>query len=363
MSRNHTTIDSTNESSANHTDRKRTNGKSFVHPLSKVTSQLADRVSDLVIEDLDDEYEIPAEIVYNDANYTDIQNGNQINELDAVAYETKQWTKLETLKKEHIYEQIVLKNGSVDYSDVDDDNGDEVEIDDKEPNGNVAPNGIGIESDAVVPDILKQQKSFVHTISAKCANGGEKPPESPTLSHKSSSDSETRSTKSQLFAICAQANGLGAMHEPVDRDTAVSVTLETMANDIYETIDSQDVNDDSAGLQQSHNLTVSSASIYSSNSTSSSASDDHSPTKQNVSYLASNESLAEHNESEPPKLTPTECVCVEIVESERAYNNDLRQIIQGYVDRERERKAGITYQIDSLRSLDDDLSKILGELY
>lgn len=322
MSKNHTTIDSANDSTAYQTDRKRINGKAFVHPLSKVTSQLADRVNELVIEDLNDAYEIPAEIVYSDTNYADIENGNQINELDVDAFDTTQWTKLETLKKEHIYEQIVLKNGAMESS-----NGDtnvEDDDDDRESNGNIT-NVTDVDD---VGSDMKQQRSFVHANSAKlCANGDK--PESPTLSQRSSSDSETRSTKSQLFAICAQANGFSTSNE---RDTAVSVTLESMANDIYETISndtpSKDMSDDAVGLQQLHNFTVSSASIYSSNSASSSASDEQSSNKQSM-YLASNESLAEHSENGPSKLTPTECACLEIIESERAYNNELNKIIQG----------------------------------
>lgn len=350
MNTNHTSqssIDLANDSIAQHIDRKRaTNGKPFVHPLSKVTSQLTDRVIDeklslaeLAINDTDDAYEIPCEHVYNDDDYADIQNGN---ELDPIIYNTSQWSKLATVKKEHIYEQIVLKDGAVECIDGDDyDDADLGGVDvgvDRQSNGNA---GNDFVADALVPDVKQQQpkqqhqKSFVHTLSPKCANG-EKPPESPTLSLKSSSDGDTKSTKSQLFAICAQVNGLSTMNETADEDTAMSVALDTVANDIYETIDavSQDVNDDTISLQQSHNLTVSSASIYSTNSASSSASEQSTNKQAGDSYMTSNESLTEQNGVEPLKLTPAECTCLEIVETERAYNNDLSRIIQGYVGRQ-----------------------------
>lgn len=74
-------------------------------------------------------------------------------------------------------------------------------------------------------------------------------------------------------------------------------------------------------------------SVCSTSSSSSSGSDNlHEKHVHGVSYLASVESLAEHSEGEHEtgiRLTVFERACLEIVDSERNYVNDLGQIING----------------------------------
>lgn len=76
-------------------------------------------------------------------------------------------------------------------------------------------------------------------------------------------------------------------------------------------------------------------SVCSTSSSSSSGSDNlHEKHVHGVSYLASVESLAEHSEGEHEtgiRLTVFERACLEIVDSERNYVNDLGQIINGWV--------------------------------
>lgn len=81
---------------------------------------------------------------------------------------------------------------------------------------------------------------------------------------------------------------------------------------------------------------LSSLSICSTSSSSSSGSGmDHISGKMNTSYLASVESLADPSENEQRDpyvgMTVFERACLEIVESERNYVNDLEEIIRGYV--------------------------------
>lgn len=79
---------------------------------------------------------------------------------------------------------------------------------------------------------------------------------------------------------------------------------------------------------------LSSSSICSTSSSSSSSSGaDHTIGKLNTSYLASVESLADHSENELIEthagMTVFERACMEIVDSERNYVNDLEEVIRG----------------------------------
>lgn len=82
---------------------------------------------------------------------------------------------------------------------------------------------------------------------------------------------------------------------------------------------------------------ISSASLSStsSGSSSSSVSDELSPNQNVISYLASVESLADHSESETLRLggnstfTVAERACMEIIDTEASYVDDLGQVISG----------------------------------
>ncbi|XP_037928584.1 rhoGEF domain-containing protein gxcJ-like [Teleopsis dalmanni] len=79
---------------------------------------------------------------------------------------------------------------------------------------------------------------------------------------------------------------------------------------------------------------LSSSSICSTTSSSSSGSDQLN-SKLNSSYLASVESLADHSENESTdlhiSLSVYERACMEIIDSERSYVEDLGQVIKGYL--------------------------------
>lgn len=80
-----------------------------------------------------------------------------------------------------------------------------------------------------------------------------------------------------------------------------------------------------------HHRPLSASSISSTTSSSSSGSE-HLTNKLGVSYLASVESLADHSENESssnPSLTLCERACMEIIDSERSYVDDLGQVIEG----------------------------------
>lgn len=80
-----------------------------------------------------------------------------------------------------------------------------------------------------------------------------------------------------------------------------------------------------------HHRPLSASSISSTTSSSSSGSE-HLTNKLGISYLASVESLADHSENESssnPSLTLCERACMEIIDSERSYVDDLGQVIDG----------------------------------
>lgn len=74
-----------------------------------------------------------------------------------------------------------------------------------------------------------------------------------------------------------------------------------------------------------------SASSISSTTSSSSSGSEHLNSKLSISYLASVESLADHSENElaNSNLTLCERACMEIIDSERSYVEDLGQVIKG----------------------------------
>lgn len=233
--------------------------------------------------------------------------------------------------------------------------------------------------------------SFIHSIANKCEriliNDSSKNcsvQNSPTLSQKStaSNDSETATksttatpTRSQLFAIKAQVieqstkkhssisgsmgddttklmNAVESDPLPANNDnetttsppataTVTTVTTATVTTATATTpspptatvANHKENGQFTIDLKRTKIRPLSSVSISSTSSSSSSASDEHSSNQNTISYLASVESLADHSENElaitSPSLTVTERACLEIIDSERSYVDDLGQVIRG----------------------------------
>lgn len=100
-----------------------------------------------------------------------------------------------------------------------------------------------------------------------------------------------------------------------------------------------------------------SSSSISSTSSSSSSGSEH--IKLATSYLASVESLADHSENEIDNRHGTysvfERACMELVDTERNYVEDLRQVIRGYLQDWRERACIPTNQLSILFSNIEDI--------
>ncbi|KNC33551.1 hypothetical protein FF38_03857, partial [Lucilia cuprina] len=110
---------------------------------------------------------------------------------------------------------------------------------------------------------------------------------------------------------------------------------------------------------------LSSSSICStSSSSSSSSSTDHLSGKLNTSYLASVESLAdEHDLTDPHSgMSVFERACMEIVDSERSYVNDLGEVIRGYLLDWKERACLKQDDLDVLFSNIQDVYQFNSEL-
>lgn len=99
---------------------------------------------------------------------------------------------------------------------------------------------------------------------------------------------------------------------------------------------------------------LSASSICSTSSTSSSGSE-RLAGKHNVSYLASVESLADESELANSGLTLCERACMEIIDSEKSYVDDLGQVIKGYLA---DWKEGACLRTDELRVLFSNIEKV-----
>lgn len=308
------------------------NGSKFKHPLSKNTCKITQSTgNDLVIDDSDGGYATPPEIIPKSMMATNFHSNNIIDLNDIDKTPTNECP---LIKFDHVLDQF---------------------------NGNDAIDHDIVEENNLLNQENAIQKSFLHSFtskmeSASTESGGDDSSiqNSPTLSQKST-DSDKKIVKSQLFTIAAaasQVNEQSSKHSSLSRNSS----NETIANinnnnnvddddddDNYATISESAPEKMSTGqkteqqtkidLKRTKIRPLSSVSISSTSSSSSSASDEHSTTQNAISYLASVESLADHSENElntlGTTLTVTERSCLEIVDSERNYVDDLGQVIKG----------------------------------
>lgn len=351
-----------------------TNGSKFKHPLSKNTDKLTQFVSDLVIDDSDGGYVTPPEEnLYenhenNSGNNCEILYENRENNLyedvnlnvhdyeDAEDIEEKTpINECEPFNFDRIQDQM---NGNEDD--------DVYDIVEQDPNWeNITENhkvDVNVVSDETRTSL--KNTSFVHSIlnkSETILNGSSQSgsaQNSPTLSQKSTDSTDTTKTttttsspttstptKSQLFAIKAQLIEQSAKHSPVSNSSG-DLSINEKDNDLTEKTNATSTHEKptkiathkengqiNIDLKRTKIRPLSSVSISSTSSSSSSASDEHSSNQNAISYLASVESLADHSENElailSSSLTVTERACLEIIDSERSYVNDLGQVIRG----------------------------------
>lgn len=314
-----------------------TNGSKFKHPLSKNTCKISQSSGNyLVIDDSDGGYSTPPEIPY--ANLYDLVNSNLNSDPDEDAIDKTPINECPPFDFNNTQDQINSNDTDDVYEVI------EVEKDQKDAwSPNETENNNGNEESAL---ISLKNSSFIHSVANKneqaTANDSShsaSAQNSPTLSQKSSNSSETKSTKSQLFAIKAQVIEQSTkQHSPISSSSGIDTTSANAENDSLPINELAKSNHKENGqitidLKRTKIRPLSSVSISSTSSLSSSASDEHSSNQNAISYLASVESLADHSENElaiiSPSLTVTERACLEIIDSERSYVDDLGQVIKG----------------------------------
>lgn len=144
----------------------------------------------------------------------------------------------------------------------------------------------------------------------------------------------------------------------IKKTVTVDTNLEKMSNDTGSNTKpadgGQDLKSNEALKQRLKSRPLSASSICSTSSTSSSGSE-RLAGKSVVSYLASVESLADENELTNSGLTLCERACMEIVDSEKSYVEDLRQVIKGYLTDWRE---GACLRTDDLKILFSNIEEV-----
>lgn len=365
------------------------NNSKFKHPLSKNTSKLTQSGgTSLIIDDSDGGYVTPPESICQFRNgFSDIENGNGFNHDRNDENDDKTPTNEYPPSSIDSTSTIELHIANDTNSDYCNQNGQHETIEDDIYEDCVPidkPSDSHIESSNVLP---KNVKSFIHSMISKSSDTsfGEqnenKVQKSPTPSNGSAT-SESKTIKSQLFAIRAQNNekstkktstsssscssgDVPAADQSIasDNDDNNNENTNNSNGDSNTNNDNINKNADNADGESKSNPVVvpnessnskqengeskielkrmkvrplSSVSISSTSSSSSSASDEHSSNQNAISYLASVESLADHSENEfalgnsLTVKTVTERSCLEIVDSERSYVDDLGQVIKGY---------------------------------
>lgn len=361
-------IDNNNPNNGNYDHRHRsttttitptTNASKFKHPLSKNMCQLTKSGSDLVIDDSDGGYATPPEIIpHSMANeYRYLTKNDHENPDDPDNLDKTPTNQCPLIQFEHVLDTF---NGNGNGNGHDNHHHEGIGIDDEYENVCMVNENNLINEESSIAS----KKSFIHSFASRVepvamesmlSNESKSDislQSSPTLSQKST-DSETKMIKSQLFTIKAQASEQSSKNSSLERNSlADDINLDNSENN-YETIDEPNDDDVSvtAPAKQIHSPTkcdqinidlkrtkirpLSTVSISSTSSSSSSVSDEHSTNQTAISYLASVESLADHSENElvalSATLTVTERACLEIIDSERSYVDDLGQVIKGYI--------------------------------
>lgn len=311
-------------------------GHKFKHPLSKNTCKLSHMGNELVIDDSDAGYATPSdssEIVDMKNNNSHCDAGDDIEDdhdktptneylpeidFEAAAAEAAAAAAATTTTAERDENSNqVLDESKMDLcAIVIDSHGD----DEKKDCLSEVPDAPAIPTTPTTPmtpssllSLPKNSGSFLHSMFAKSDD------KLPPL--------RTSERRTSQFYVDHDENVPNAGSD-VASSTAEStpVTVEN-GNSTKET-DSATVD-----LKRSKIRPLSSVSISSTSSSSSTGSDEMSPNQTAISYLASVESLADHSETESPRIgnsiTVLERSCMEIVDSEQNYVDDLCQVING----------------------------------
>lgn len=276
----------------------------FKHPLSKNMGILTQAGNDLIIDDSDGGYATPSE--GNDS--IDMGNNNNNNvfaDNDKTPTNENAPIDLMTFEKDensNNCDSMAMDNGKL-LSAISENNNDEklsnIEQCDDKRNSNVPSE----ESFKLTPTTLKNSWTYFHGMFTKPDNNS----------------NSTTNRNSQFY---------------VDDMTSNEIISNVVKNVDNNNAESKQQNENN-GIDVTRLRPLSSVSISSTSSSSSSGSDEMSTNQNAFSYLASVESLADHSESENIRLrgnstlTVAERACMEIIDTETTYVDDLGQVING----------------------------------
>lgn len=314
-------------------------GSKFKHPLSKNTCKLSQAGSDLVIDDSDGGYATPSDLSEivdaRNNNHCDRDGGSDDDDHDktptnenlpeidfAAATVADDGVAAATANAEHDENcnQVLDESKRKLCAIVIDSTGDD-ENKDCVSNGPAPPPPTPATptTPSAMPNYPKNSGSFLHSMFAK--NNDE----------KSSPKDERR--MSQFYVDHGEdvPNAVPAGSSAAPETTPVA--NENAAKDVEIATPTDGRNTTTVDLKRTKSRPLSSVSISSTSSSSSSGSDEMSPNITAISYLASVESLADHSETESHRvgnsITVLERSCMEIVDSEQNYVDDLCQVING----------------------------------
>lgn len=310
----------------------------FKHPLSKNTCKLSQSGNELVIDDSDAGYATPSD----SSEFVDVKNGNLWNggdiaddddktptnenvpEIDFVAAAAEAAATTDAERDENS-NQLLDESKMKLYAIVIDSHGDKQKKDCLKKTS-IAPPTPTTPTTPTTPSALlnlpKNSGSFLHSMFAKSDDKM-----SPLLM------SDRRTSQFYVEQDEDVPNG-----EPVDASPTPDTTTTPTANgnsakNVETAALTEGTTPTTVDLKRTKTRPLSSVSISSTSSSSSTGSDEMSPNQTAISYLASVESLADHSESESPRIansiTVLERACMEIVDSEQNYVDDLCQVING----------------------------------
>lgn len=314
-------------------------GSKFKHPLSKNTCKLSQSGNELVIDDSDAGYATPSD----SSEFVDVKNNNvcagrdmdgdiaddddktptneNVPEMDFVAAAAEAATTTDAERDENsnqVSDESKMKLCAI----VIDSHGDKQQKDCLKKASIAPPTPTTPTTPSALMNLPKNSGSFLHSMFAKSDDKM-----SPLLL------TDRRTSQFYVEQDEDVPNGGPVDASPTSESTTKPIANGNPAKNVETVALTEGTTPTTVDLKRTKTRPLSSVSISSTSSSSSTGSDEMSPNQTAISYLASVESLADHSESESPRIvnsiTVLERACMEIVDSEQNYVDDLCQVING----------------------------------
>lgn len=318
-------------------------GSKFKHPLSKNTCKLSQSGNELVIDDSDAGYATPSDSF----EFVDVKNNNlcdgdgigedmavdhdktptneNIPEIDFVAAAKMAAAEAATttnVERDENSNQVLDESKMKLCAIVIDLHGDQQKKDCFRKAPIAPPTASTPMTPSALQNLPKNSGSFLHSMFAKSDDKM-----SPLLM------SDRRTSQFYVEQDEDVPNGGPIITSPEPASITTPIPNGKATKNVAKAALTEGTTPTTVDLERTKIRPLSSVSISSTSSSSSTGSDEMSPNQTAISYLASVESLADHSESESPRIansiTVLERACMEIVDSEQNYVDDLCQVING----------------------------------